>query len=69
MRQLTLNEKINMKGAFERQGLTGLSHLDMGLAVHFWGICYGYVPLSECHVLARPVAKAYRHKKRRSALG
>ena len=40
MRELTLDEKISIKGKLARKGLTRLPRLDMKQAVLFWNICY-----------------------------
>lgn len=45
MRQLTLHEKISLKGLFAKKGLI-LPKLDMPNALHFWKCVNGYFPIS-----------------------
>lgn len=39
-KELTLDEKISIKGKLARKGLC-LPKLTMDEAIHFWNICYG----------------------------
>ncbi|MCK5021462.1 MAG: hypothetical protein KAS32_30905 [Candidatus Peribacteraceae bacterium] len=41
MRDLTLDEKISIKGLLTKKGLHGLARLTMKEALHLWYQCYG----------------------------
>lgn len=41
MRELTLNEKITLKGKLEIRVIGPLPRLDMRDALHFWSYCLG----------------------------
>lgn len=59
MRQLTLHEKINLKGLFVTKGLV-LPRLDMPNALHFWWLANGYFPISRWAVYGVNI-KSRRH--------
>ena len=50
MRQLTLDEKITLKGIFARRGLHHILRLTMADAVLQWNILFGYLPISKYYL-------------------
>lgn len=55
MRNLTLNEKITIKGKFEKKGIY-LPKLNMRSAVHFWYMCFAG-PICEYAKISNATAK------------
>lgn len=58
MRELTLNEKINIKGKLDRKLNFSLPKLNMADALYFWSYCYGYFPIGEYYKIPNKVRKA-----------
>ena len=58
MRNLTLDEKISIKGKLVRKGVTGIPALTMENAVFYWNRCYG-TSLSRYYLVSDFNTKAY----------